>query len=267
MPVRFHIRIFNRKGYIIKRNISSVNIVNCLCVLFCCHSDFYFHLFVSFALLYRKILDDYSKNSSTPASPKKKRPPHYKKTAIIHFRACPSASLTFRIRSGYPQFRANRAPFLRSLTTRFGTALSGCCYYPSRSYTRTQRLRLPKYQQIYLATGNLNKKREISQVLPDFEVVIPKEMGINFDPEETGTDFYQNSIDIARRDYNSTMEHYQEMGLEKGLKQGIQQGIRSRPSINRQKKRRPPLLGRPPEVSQQSPRGQIRDGDDSYDSG
>ncbi len=50
------------------------------------------------------------------------------------------------------------------------------------------------YMKIYLATGNLNKKREISQVLPDFEVVIPKEMGIEFDPEETGTDFYQNSM-------------------------------------------------------------------------
>ncbi len=48
--------------------------------------------------------------------------------------------------------------------------------------------------KIYLATGNLNKKREISQVLPNFEVVIPKEMGIDFDPEETGTDFYQNSL-------------------------------------------------------------------------
>ena len=48
--------------------------------------------------------------------------------------------------------------------------------------------------KIYLATGNLNKKREISQVLPEFEVVIPKEMGIAFDPEETGTDFYQNSL-------------------------------------------------------------------------
>ena len=48
--------------------------------------------------------------------------------------------------------------------------------------------------KIYLATGNLNKKREISQVLPDFEVVIPKDMGIEFDPEETGTDFYQNSM-------------------------------------------------------------------------
>ena len=48
--------------------------------------------------------------------------------------------------------------------------------------------------KIYLATGNLNKKREISQVLPEFEVVIPKDMGISFDPEESGTDFYQNSL-------------------------------------------------------------------------
>jgi predicted transposase/invertase (TIGR01784 family) len=43
--------------------------------------------------------------------------------------------------------------------------------------------------------------------------------------EEDANWFRQNSIDIARRDYNSTMEHYQQMGLEKGLKQGMQQGM------------------------------------------
>ena len=30
--------------------------------------------------------------------------------------------------------------------------------------------------------------------MPGFEVVIPKDMGLDFDPEETGTDFYQNSM-------------------------------------------------------------------------
>ena len=43
--------------------------------------------------------------------------------------------------------------------------------------------------------------------------------------EEDANWFRQNSIDIARRDYNSTMEHYQQMGLEKGLEKGLKQGI------------------------------------------
>ena len=43
--------------------------------------------------------------------------------------------------------------------------------------------------------------------------------------EEDANWFRQNSIDIARRDYNSTMEHYQQMGLEKGLEKGLKQGM------------------------------------------
>ncbi|QTQ11643.1 non-canonical purine NTP pyrophosphatase [Treponema parvum] len=52
--------------------------------------------------------------------------------------------------------------------------------------------------KIYLATGNLNKKKEMSEILTDFTVVIPSDEGINFDPEETGTTFYENSLIKAR---------------------------------------------------------------------
>ena len=52
--------------------------------------------------------------------------------------------------------------------------------------------------KIYLATGNLNKKREMSELFPNHTIVIPKDEGIEFDPEETGTTFYENSLIKAR---------------------------------------------------------------------
>ena len=52
--------------------------------------------------------------------------------------------------------------------------------------------------KIYLASGNLNKKREMSEIFSEHTIVIPKEEGIDFNPEETGTDFYQNSMIKAR---------------------------------------------------------------------
>ncbi len=48
--------------------------------------------------------------------------------------------------------------------------------------------------KIYLATGNQNKKREMAQILKDHSVVIPSDEGIDFDPEETGSTFYENSL-------------------------------------------------------------------------
>ena len=47
--------------------------------------------------------------------------------------------------------------------------------------------------KIYLATGNLNKKREVQELFPEHTVVIPKDEGIEFDPEEKGNTFYENS--------------------------------------------------------------------------
>lgn len=52
--------------------------------------------------------------------------------------------------------------------------------------------------KIYLASGNLNKKREVQELFPEHTVVIPKDEGIEFDPEETGTTFYENSLIKAK---------------------------------------------------------------------
>ena len=48
--------------------------------------------------------------------------------------------------------------------------------------------------KIYLATGNLGKKREFQEILRGFEVVIPGDEKIEFNPEETGETFYENSM-------------------------------------------------------------------------
>lgn len=52
--------------------------------------------------------------------------------------------------------------------------------------------------KLYLASGNLNKKREMSEIFPDLEVVVPKDEGIDFNPEETGCTFYENSLIKAK---------------------------------------------------------------------
>ena len=55
--------------------------------------------------------------------------------------------------------------------------------------------------KIYLATGNENKKREMSQILNQHEIVTPKDEGIDFNPVEDGTTFYENSIKKAKALY------------------------------------------------------------------
>lgn len=52
--------------------------------------------------------------------------------------------------------------------------------------------------KIYFASGNAHKKREMQNLFPDHEIVIPKDEGIDFDPEETGTTFFENSLIKAR---------------------------------------------------------------------
>lgn len=58
--------------------------------------------------------------------------------------------------------------------------------------------------KIYLASGNVNKKREMSELFPEHTIVTPKDEGIDFDPEETGTTFYENSLIKARTLYSIT---------------------------------------------------------------
>ena len=55
--------------------------------------------------------------------------------------------------------------------------------------------------KIYLATGNKNKKREMCELLPEHTILIPSDEGIDFDPDETGTTFYENSLIKARTLY------------------------------------------------------------------
>ena len=52
--------------------------------------------------------------------------------------------------------------------------------------------------KIYLATGNEHKKREMQRIFSDFEIVIPKDEGIDCDPEETGNSFFENSLIKAK---------------------------------------------------------------------
>ena len=56
--------------------------------------------------------------------------------------------------------------------------------------------------KIYLATGNKHKKKEMAELLSDHEIVIPSDEGIAFDPEETGSTFYENSIIKAKALYD-----------------------------------------------------------------
>lgn len=48
--------------------------------------------------------------------------------------------------------------------------------------------------KLYLASGNYHKQKEMQQLLPSFEIKIPKDDNLIFDPEETGKSFMENSL-------------------------------------------------------------------------
>jgi XTP/dITP diphosphohydrolase len=58
---------------------------------------------------------------------------------------------------------------------------------------------------IWFATGNTHKKAELSAILKthgvDCNLLIPKDAGLDFDPEETGTSFHENALLKARELY------------------------------------------------------------------
>jgi len=58
---------------------------------------------------------------------------------------------------------------------------------------------------IWFATGNAHKKTELSAILRthgvDCRLLIPKDAGLDFDPEETGTGFHENALLKARELY------------------------------------------------------------------
>jgi len=58
---------------------------------------------------------------------------------------------------------------------------------------------------IWFATGNAHKKAELSAILQthgiDCRLLIPKDAGLDFDPEETGYSFHENALLKARELY------------------------------------------------------------------
>ena len=60
--------------------------------------------------------------------------------------------------------------------------------------------------KIYFASGNLHKKQEMQSLFPEFQLVIPSEEGIDFDPEETGTSFLENSLIKAQDLWNKVRQ-------------------------------------------------------------
>ena len=56
--------------------------------------------------------------------------------------------------------------------------------------------------KLYFASGNDHKKKEMSRLLGGYTLVLPKEEGIAFDPEESGSNFIENAIIKAEALYS-----------------------------------------------------------------
>ncbi|MDR2659007.1 MAG: RdgB/HAM1 family non-canonical purine NTP pyrophosphatase [Spirochaetaceae bacterium] len=54
---------------------------------------------------------------------------------------------------------------------------------------------------IWFASGNKGKRKELAAILPQVKLRIPADAGIDFDPDETGTDFIENALIKARALY------------------------------------------------------------------
>ena len=48
--------------------------------------------------------------------------------------------------------------------------------------------------EIFLATGNLHKKHEMELLCSPHKIIIPKDLGLKFDPDETGLTFFENAL-------------------------------------------------------------------------
>ena len=77
--------------------------------------------------------------------------------------------------------------------------------------------------KIYFASGNLHKKQEMQALFPEFQLVIPSEEGIDFDPEETGTSFLENSLIKAQDLWNKV--HQPVLADDSGICVDILKGI------------------------------------------
>jgi XTP/dITP diphosphohydrolase len=59
---------------------------------------------------------------------------------------------------------------------------------------------------IWLASGNAHKKQEIAAIFPEHTIKIPKDAGIDFDPDETGSTFSDNAMIKAKALYDIVKE-------------------------------------------------------------
>ena len=62
---------------------------------------------------------------------------------------------------------------------------------------------------IYAATGNEHKRQELSQLFAPHTIIIPKDKGIDFDPEENGNSFVENTIIKATGRGNQSRNFWQ----------------------------------------------------------
>ena len=56
--------------------------------------------------------------------------------------------------------------------------------------------------KLYFASGNSHKKEEMTRLLGGFALVLPKEEGFEFDPEENGSTFIENALIKAEALYS-----------------------------------------------------------------
>lgn len=61
--------------------------------------------------------------------------------------------------------------------------------------------RILRPMKIYFASGNDHKRQEIQALLPQCCIVLPKEEGIQFDPNENGSTFFENAMIKAQELY------------------------------------------------------------------
>ncbi len=52
--------------------------------------------------------------------------------------------------------------------------------------------------KILIGSNNAHKVKEIQDMLPEYEVLRPKDIGLNLDPEENGTTFAENALIKAK---------------------------------------------------------------------
>lgn len=58
--------------------------------------------------------------------------------------------------------------------------------------------------ELYIASGNRHKQQEIAEILPEFDIILPEDKNIVFNPEETGNSFFENAFIKAENLYEIT---------------------------------------------------------------